>query len=202
MRIDLHVHASDRSPCAVDDEESQIRAAIAAGLEGLAFTDHFMLVPATRLAELRAKYAPFRIFTGIEITADHEDWLVLGLHDERLERMDWDYPSLWHFVREQGGFIALAHPFRWAESIHADLSLYPPDAIEVRSNNTPQRYENEIRALAERYGLLPLNDSDAHANKMIGAYWNDLPGAPESDLELLDALRQRALEEQQTTPAD
>lgn len=202
MRIDLHVHASDRSACAVDDEESQIRAAMAAGLEGLAFTDHFKLVPEARFTELKCKYAPFRIFTGIEITADQEDWLVLGLRDARLERTDWDYPSLWQFVREQGGFIALAHPFRWAESIHADLALYPPDAIEVRSNNTPRRYEQEIRALAGRYGLLQLCDSDAHANRMIGNYWNDLPGEPENDLELLDALRQMVLEAQPTTPAD
>lgn len=202
MRIDLHVHASERSTCAVDDEESQIRAAIAAGLDGLAFTDHFKLVPEARFAELKRKYAPFRIFSGIEITADQEDWLVLGLHDARLERTDWDYPSLWRFVREQDGFIALAHPFRWAESIHADLALYPPDGIEVRSNNTPRRFEEEIRRLAVHHGLLQLCDSDAHANRMIGAYWNDLPGEPRDDLELLEALRQMSVETQMTTPAD
>lgn len=202
MRVDLHVHDRDRSPCATDSDESQVRAAIESGLEGLAFTNHFKLVPETRLAELRRTFTPFRIFSGIEITADQEDWLVLGLRDAQLECRDWDYPALWRFVRESGGFIALAHPFRWAACIHADLALYPPDAIEVRSNNTPPARENEIRALAERYGLATLCDSDGHSNGMIGKYWNDLPGAPETDAELLGSLRQLCREAQQPTPAD
>ncbi|GAP15509.1 histidinol phosphatase [Longilinea arvoryzae] len=202
MRVDLHVHDRDRSPCATDTDESQVRTAIAAGLEGLAFTNHFRLVPDARLAELRRDFSPFRIFSGIEITADQEDWLVLGLREGRLERRDWDYPSLWRFVRDQGGFIALAHPFRWASCIHADLGIYPPDAIEVRSNNTPPARESEIRSQAERYGLALLCDSDAHSNGMIGKYWNDLPGAPQTDDELLDSLRQFARIAHQATPAD
>ena len=44
MKIDLHVHARERSACAKEGEESQIRAAIAAGLDGIAFTDHHLLV--------------------------------------------------------------------------------------------------------------------------------------------------------------
>jgi predicted metal-dependent phosphoesterase TrpH len=202
MRFDLHVHASERSICATDDEESQIRTAQAAGLDGIAFTDHHRLVPVARLADLRRKYAPFRIFSGIEITADQEDWLVLGLHDTRLEREDWNYPALWQFVRERGGYIALAHPFRWAPTIHADLDRFPPDAIEVRSNNTPPAREFEIRAIAARYGLGLLSNSDGHSNRMIGAYWNDLTGEVQDDSDLLDALRQMALEQQTATPAD
>jgi len=202
MRIDLHVHASNRSACATNDEDSQIRAAMAAGLDGLAFTDHFKLVPADRLAELRRAYAPFRIFSGIEITADQEDWLVLGLPDPCLERKDWDYPMLWRFVREQGGFIVLAHPFRYGSVIHADLAFYPPDAIEVRSNNTPRLREREIRELAERFSMMLLTNSDAHSNGMVGAFWNDLPGKPATDRELLETLHSFAMAENQTTPAD
>ncbi len=79
MKIDLHVHASERSSCAVSGEESQIRAAIAAGLDGIAFTDHHRLVNPQRLEQLRQRYAPFKIYTGIEITANKEDWLVFGV---------------------------------------------------------------------------------------------------------------------------
>lgn len=202
MRIDLNVHASDRSPCATDNEESQIRAAVAAGLDGLAFTDHFRLVPEARLASLRRSHASFRIFSGIEITADREDWLVLGLRDPCLEGREWTYPSLWGFVREQGGYIALAHPSRWATVIHVDLALNPPGAIEVRSNNTPRQREDEIRALAEQHNLALLTNSDAHSNRMPSGYWNDVPGAPDDDRHLLEALRQLTSAAEQPLAAD
>ncbi|MBE9507716.1 MAG: PHP domain-containing protein, partial [Chloroflexi bacterium] len=111
MKIDLHVHAKERSDCAIDGEEEIIRAAIAYGLGGLAFTDHQRLVPPERLAELNRRYAPFRVFGGIEITLlDGEDMLVLGVHDRELEARDWNYQDLFGFVREQNGFLALAHP--------------------------------------------------------------------------------------------
>ncbi len=112
MKIDLHVHSKERSVCGRASEEEQIRAAIDAGLDAIVFTDHHRLISAERLQQLNEKYAPFRIFGGIEITLDGEDVLILGVQDPALESMNWSYPSLHAFVRARGGFIALAHPFR------------------------------------------------------------------------------------------
>jgi hypothetical protein len=195
MKIDLHVHASERSACATEGEESQIRAAIAAGLNGLAFTDHHHLVPRERLQQLRQKYAPFKIYTGIEITASGEDWLVIGVYDPRLESSHWSYPDLHGFVRELGGFIALAHPFRREPVIHVDIEACPPDGIEMRSTNTPSASENEIRALAARLGLRTLQNSDAHWNSPLGRYYNQLPDTLDGDADLVRILRNHRLDD-------
>lgn len=143
VKLDLHVHAAERSGCATSHEEDQIRSAIAVGIQGMAFTDHFTLVERGRLIELNRRYAPFRIYTGIEITSDREDWLVLGLHDEALQREGWHYPEVADFVHQRGGFIALAHPYRYASTIQADIENHPPDGIEFRSFNTPAAREDD-----------------------------------------------------------
>jgi predicted metal-dependent phosphoesterase TrpH len=188
VKIDLHVHAQERSDCATTNEESQIQAALHAGLGGLAFTDHQRLVEPGRLAELNKKYAPFRIFNGIEIPADGEHWIVLGMYDSLLERPGWHYPELREFVRWRGGFIALAHPFRNSTEIRADFDQFPPDGVELRSYNTPVHYEAEILALAEQHNLALLQNTDAHFAGQVGQFYNDLPGLVEDDRALVKML--------------
>ena len=85
MKIDLHVHSSERSDCGKATEEAQIRAAIAAGLDAIVFTDHWQFVPLARLKRLNDQYAPFKIFGGIEVTADDEDFIVVGVRDPVLD---------------------------------------------------------------------------------------------------------------------
>ena len=131
MKIDLHVHTLERSPCAVSSEEEQILTAIARGLDALVFTDHARLVPSEHIEALNRRYAPFRIFGGTEITVrEKEDLLVVGVHDPALETQTWTYPELHAFVRDRGGWLALAHPFRYHPEIVIDVAQYLPDALE------------------------------------------------------------------------
>ena len=190
MKIDLHVHASERSSCAISNEETQVRAAIAAGLDAIAFTDHHRLVPFQHLIELNQEFAPFRIYTGIEITSDREDWLVLGVYHPRLERDDWHYPDLAEFVRQLGGYIILAHPFRFAPYLPSNLDTCPPDGIELSSYNTPLTREDEIRRIAAGLGLALFINSDAHTSARLGKYYNHFPILPASDQVLLECLFQ------------
>ncbi|MCP4536160.1 MAG: PHP domain-containing protein [Chloroflexi bacterium] len=187
--IDLHVHAMERSSCAVSGEEDMIQAAIRRGLGSLVFTDHDHLVSPQRIAELRKKYAPFRVFGGIEIKVSGEDILVLGVHDLTLEVRIWTYPELYGFVQQRGGFIALAHPFRFHNTINVDIETYRPDGIEIRSTNIRPKHQARIRALAERLGLPLLCNSDAHREKDVGAYYNVLPHAPRDEQDLIYMLK-------------
>jgi len=191
MKIDLHVHATERSYCAVSGEEEVIQAAISRGLDGLAFTDHNRLVPPQRIVELCQKYAPFRVFSGIEINASGEDILVLGLDDPALETRSWSYRELYHFVRQHCGFIVLAHPFRFHNAIGVDIETYRPDGIEVRSTNIRTRHIARIRALAKRLDLPLLCNSDAHRARDVGAYYNILSRTPRDDSDLVSILMDR-----------
>jgi histidinol phosphatase-like PHP family hydrolase len=189
MRIDLHVHASERSDCAVSSEAEMLRAARRRGLAGVAFTDHGLLVPRKRLGELRRRHAPLRIYSGIEVHAAGGDFLVLGLHEPALEEPDWQYPDLRRHVAERGGFLVLAHPLRFQPYVDPEVLTCPPDALEVRSVNMavcdPAAVGQVLRAL----GCAALTNSDAHRAADVGAFWNDFGRLPDDDAELVAMLK-------------
>jgi len=190
MKIDLHVHSLEYSACAHAYMEEQIETAISRGLDALVFTNHGRLVPQARIAELNVRYAPFRIFGGIEITVKAgEDILVLGIHDPALEAGNWIYPNLHAFVREHNGWMAVAHPFRYRSTIDVDLDRYPPDALEVCSINILPSKRAHIRQVAERLGIPVVCDSDAHVMRNIGAGYNRLKGEPEDEQGFIDLLK-------------
>jgi predicted metal-dependent phosphoesterase TrpH len=189
MKIDLHVHSKERSVCGRASEEEQIRAAMAAGLDAIVFTDHHRLAPLERLKELNDRYAPFRIFGGIEITTNGEDVLILGLRDSALESSKWAYPDLHAFVREHTGFIVLAHPFRYHPQVAIEVDRFVPDALEVRSPNTPLAAEDRIREIALRLGIPVLCNSDAHSTDALGTHYNVLERLPSDEQEMIALLR-------------
>lgn len=189
MKIDLHVHSSERSGCATATDEAMIRAAIAAGLDGFFFTDHHRFIPPEKLLPLNQQFAPFRIFRGIEITCAGEDFLILGVPDPDLERDDWQYPDLHRFVRERNGFIVLAHPFRYRKIIAVDCENYRPDAIEIYSANTPVDERDHIHELAAKWNIPTLSNSDAHSTERLGSYFNILDETPSTESAILDLLR-------------
>jgi predicted metal-dependent phosphoesterase TrpH len=187
MKIDLHVHTRERSPCGCSSTEAMIRAAIEGGLDALVISDHDRLVPPGLLSTLSAQYAPFRIFGGVEVTLAEEHVLVLGVRDSLRARRWWTYRDLHAFVEGQGGFLALAHPFRFNGRVEVDVERFPPHALEAYSHNTPRRAEPAIRLLATALDVRLLSNSDAHHAGDIGAYYNVLDEEPE-DVEALAAL--------------
>ncbi|MFP4395194.1 MAG: PHP-associated domain-containing protein [Anaerolineales bacterium] len=191
MRVDLHVHTSERSVCAQSSESEMIHAALAAGLDAIAFTDHDWLTPPEHLAMLNAKYAPFRIFPGIEVTLDPptNHIVVLGMQDKALESGNWSYSALHAFVREREGFLIVAHPFRWSQELGLDVKTYPPDAIEVASNNTPRDAAHRIRRLAARLKIPVLSNSDAHHTMQLGLHYNQLHRVARNADTLFEILR-------------
>jgi hypothetical protein len=167
-----------------------IQAAISYGLDGLVFTDHHHLVPPERLEMLNRKHAPFQVFGGIEITvAEGEDVLVLGVQDPELELHPWTYRALVSFVRARDGFLVIAHPFRFRDTIDVDMASHPPDAIEVCSIHIGECDGPRVRAVQERLGLRPLCNSDAHRTERVGLYCSRLGTAIRDEQELLKALR-------------
>ncbi len=189
LHIDFHVHTAERSNCATASQTEQIQAAIQSGLQMIAITDHFKLVPEREFSRLNRIYAPFQILHGIEITANGEDWLVLGIADPVLESENWTYPNLHHYVRSQDGVIILAHPYRYHPVIAVDLVQYPPDAVELRSNNIRVELVPKIRELADRLHIPTLCNSDAHSTGSIGRYYNIFDRPMMNSGEILEAIK-------------
>jgi predicted metal-dependent phosphoesterase TrpH len=189
MKIDLHVHTSERSPCGQAGEIEQIKAAAAAGLDAIAFTDHNKLVPTGWLRQLNQQFTPFQIFGGIEISLE-EDVLVIGLQDRELEVTRWTYPALHEYTRQRGGYLILAHPFRYHPGIYIDIEQFPPDGIEIFSVNTPASWQTRIRELSKIHQIRLFSNSDAHKTNPLGSFYNEIPGFPQSDPELVQTLRQ------------
>lgn len=193
MKIDMHVHTSERSACGKAGEEEQIRRAIEVGLDAIVLTDHATLASEVRLKQLNQVFFPFHIFSGIEISLA-EDFLVIGLHDRELEAAQWTYPELHDYVREKGGFLVLAHPFRYHPGLYEEIDQHHPDGIEIFSVNTPISWQPRIRETAARLGLTLFSNSDAHKEEYLGRYYNEIPGFPTTDRELVQILKSGQVE--------
>lgn len=192
MKIDLHVHAKERSLCSKSWEEEHIESAIRFGLGGLVFTDHNKIVPHAHLMELNMKYKPFKIYSGIEITIKDkgEDVLVIGLNDRLLEEKEWSYEELYSYVKGNGGFIVLAHPYRYKTFVNIDIEHYVPDAIEMHSTNIGKDDEEKIRNLAKKLNTKLVNNSDGHDAEHVGIYCNEFNDMPEDDKALVQLLKE------------
>jgi predicted metal-dependent phosphoesterase TrpH len=190
MKIDLHVHASERSACSRSGEQEIIRAAARFGLDALAFTDHQQLVSLDRVAQLNRIHDPFRIFSGIEVhTLEEEDLLVIGVSDPALGGRDWLYAELYDFARSRNAFLALAHPFRFHDTIRVDIETRRPDAIEVASTNIDPAAEPRVHKMIARLGCHALHASDAHQADRVGMFYVNVTGSPATDAELAELLR-------------
>jgi predicted metal-dependent phosphoesterase TrpH len=170
-------------------EDELVSAAIKAGLDVVSLTDHGRLAPKDNLIRLNEEYAPIMVLGGIELAVSGEDILVFGIHDVNLENRAWSYPELHAFVRERGGFMIIAHPFRYRKEIVADIEKYRPDAIEMYSWNTPFEAGGNIMTLASDLDLPTLSNSDAHEAHVIGMFYNILEATPKDEQELLQTLR-------------
>ncbi|NRA38123.1 MAG: PHP domain-containing protein [Planctomycetes bacterium] len=187
MKIDLHVHSSEYSNCASSTAVEVIESAIARGLDAIGFSNHNKLVPAEHLEALNKQYAPFKIFSGLEMDVEGEHVLVYGIQDSALENIGWSYKDLHEFVHAYGGFMAVAHPLRGGP-LKLNVQEYPPHAIELHSMNTYQEDTQEIQGIIEGCETRALHNSDAHEFRLVGVYHNVLDDDVSTDQELAAAF--------------
>lgn len=191
MKIDLHVHTSNRSDCASSTEHEQIQAAIERGLDAIALTDHGSQRTMDELDKLNKRYAPFKIFAGVEVNAtdSHEDILVIGIPEmANYNHKPWTYPELYRFVRKMHGFIAIPHPFRYTKYIRTDVEKYVPDALELRSKNIDPKLESKIQGFANKLGIPNIVTSDAHRTLNVGQNYITLDRFVDTEAELVEEL--------------
>lgn len=179
LRIDPHVHtlASD----GIHDVETMIQAAIEAGLDAVAISDHERLDAALAgqaMAEHRGW--PIEVIVAEEIST--RGGHLLGLYLKQRIRP-------WHSLRdtiarvhEQGGLAIVAHPLPPYPLCASERTLrklmdeadpvFQPDGMEGFNPTTAgaalRHWSRRAPALAEELGIAATGGSDAHRAENVG----------------------------------
>jgi len=186
MRIEMHIHTSEVSPCSDCTAAEAVRRCISKGYDGMVVTDHFNedasraimkelppwparvdnFLRGYRAAKAAAP-AGFLVLLGMELRFMGQginEYLVYGfdeqfLYDnEGIDRLDIKQFS--EIARMSGFLLAQAHPFRWGMSLTKAELL---DGLEVYNGNSHHASHNDFAALwARKHRLLALSGSDYH----------------------------------------
>jgi predicted metal-dependent phosphoesterase TrpH len=205
MLVDMHVHTSIGSPDSNLTPPRLLEVAHEVGLDGLVITEHDDPWTEERLERFRQESGLF-VCSGREWETDFGHIIVLGLHSDA--RGIAGAEELRRLVLAEGGFMILAHPFRFfpSHSNHlfgrqydpsaltaAELAQHPVfelvDAIEVLNYACTQK-ENELaQEAAQVLGKPAVAGSDAHTYMEVGRCVTIFQRTVGSEEELIEELR-------------
>ena len=193
-KYDTHVHTVEGSACAKSTAREMVRAYIRAGYSGIIITDHFFNgntavprdLPWTTMVEMfcrgyenaldEAKGTGFNVFFGWEYADRGTEFLTYGLDKNFLlkhpDLLSWDLEKYFKIIKESGGFISHAHPFREASYIK-DIRLFPEyvDAVEViNGGHVGTDFDKKAFNYATKHGLLQTAGTDSHRVDKIHGY--------------------------------
>ena len=142
MKFDHHMHTKRHSPDSEIDPLLLIERAREIGLDGVVITEHDYQWEAGELADLAARAAPLRVFSGAEISAREGHFLVYGLPslDDVPAGRRAGRPAR-HRRRHQAAIVA-AHPFRWDQPFDVDRRRTRPGLRRTRAGEQ-QRLERD-----------------------------------------------------------
>jgi predicted metal-dependent phosphoesterase TrpH len=194
MKFDLHLHTARHSPDSVTDPFDLLRAAQAAGLDGMVITEHDYLWPEEELLELRAAAPGLVVLAGMEVTGRGGDVLVYGITDPLKLPRGIGWGDLCREVHRQGGVAVAAHPNRWGQPFEQVVkdSGAELDGIEVMSNNMEPELRVRAAALLQKYPhFAQLGNSDSHAPETVGCCYTDFAADIRTTADLVKAIRER-----------
>lgn len=195
MIVDLHIHTAPASTDSNIDRDLLVDAARAAGLDGICITEHGNR-RATGTDALAKKHG-FPVWSGMEASTELGDILIFGL--DEYPREIHRAVDLCRYVRQAGGLMVAAHPFRFdlspkpwlkrpvvltvQEACQRQL-LHLVDAMEVANGWCVEQDVAFCRQVSDRLGLPATGGSDAHVLKDVGicATVFQNPVATEQDL--------------------
>lgn len=172
---DLQVH-TNASPCSRADPGDIVSASIAAGLDGIAITNHDTLDGYSEVAKL----APdeLEIIPGAEVTTSQGHLLALGIervpsHNDPLAVID--------SVHEQGGVAILSHPFdRFRENFRNQPAVLAEsvDGVEtINSRCVLSWFNKQAQDYATQHDIAVTGGSDAHFPVEVGRARTGCTGA-------------------------
>lgn len=218
MKIDLHVHSCEISPCGKVPAREMMRMYKENGYDLVVLTDH--LFPSLNTLPQDGSYAEkaekwlegyrtakdegdkigLKVLLGGEArlcSYGSEDFLVFGLREEDIawcmELLDTaqSIAEMSEKIRGKGLFLVQAHPFR--PGLRAqDTALL--DGVEAFNGNPRHNSSNHLaRAHANSGDLVMISGSDAHQTVDVARGGLDVPGRIENNDDLLAFLRSGVL---------
>lgn len=183
MRFDLHVH-STYSKDGLSTQKMIIRTAIRRGLSGVAITDHNCIAAAPDVPE------GFIIIPGVEYSTDYGHILALfckefaaGLARDSLNRFS--LAELAPFVRDRGGLLIAAHPYRYKMYQAPDEPFGLPafllenvdglESVNARDLIRDPDGQAKVEQAAQACGLFVTGGSDGHFPLEIGGGYTEIP---------------------------
>jgi len=193
MKIDHHIHTDRHSPDSMIDPLELVQYAREIGLDGLVITEHDYQWEPDELAELAARAAPLRVFSGAEISSLDGHFLVYGLPSLEEALPGIPVADLLKAVRRHGAAIVAAHPFRWDQPFDEIVAEHGPvfDALELVSNNVSAETRSMTEALLKQYPMGSTGSSDAHDLDVVGCYFTEFDGRIDSLVDFVAAIRGR-----------
>jgi len=189
LSIDLHCH-SRYSIDGVTPVEELLARASAAGLDGVALTDHDTIAGVQEAADRAPEYG-LTVIPGIEVTsaAGH----VLGLGVDSVVPMGLSFHETIDQIHDAGGIAVVPHPYqeRLRHGVLANVEpheLVAADAIEIyNSRFVTGKSNHQAEQLAEELDMPATAASDAHIGDMVGQAITHIDAKPDVDA-ILDAV--------------
>lgn len=185
---ELHSHTNTASLCSIVEPEEYIKFYMDRGYSGMVVTDHFyhgntsinrrlpwdMFIDEYCEGYYRAKREGdkhgFTVLFGFEqkFCDGTDEYIVLGISPEWLknhpEIRDMKRIQFFETIREAGGFVIQAHPFRvryYVSRIH--LALDYVDAVEVFNLGDDDELSRQSYEYAKNLGLPMTAGTDIHS---------------------------------------
>jgi predicted metal-dependent phosphoesterase TrpH len=193
MKFDHHMHTRKHSSDSEIDPFLLIERAREIGLDGVVITEHDYQWEPTELAELAARAAPLRVFSGAEISAREGHFLVYGLPSLEEVPAGISLAELLSVVTRHQAAIVAAHPFRWDQPFESIVAEHGPvfDALELVSNNVSRETRSKTEALLREHKMAATGSSDAHELDVVGCYFTEFDRPIDSIADFVAALCDR-----------
>lgn len=189
-RVETHLHTNQASACAGNTGAEMARARKRDGYCAIIVTDHFfngytairgnyswdekisLFVKGYEDAKEEGDRLGLDVYFGFEYNFHGTEFLIYNYGEEKLraypEIMTDNIEKALTRVRNEGGFVVHAHPFRNEPYINDPNRIFPEyvDAVEVINTHNKTKESNR-RALeyAEKYNLIKFGGSDTHSTQ-------------------------------------
>jgi hypothetical protein len=187
LRIDLHVHTNYSRDSLIKIEELVPRCR-AAGLDGLAVTDHENLEGGRKAAE---KCKEILVIPGMEIETPSGH--VLALNVTGPVKRGLSLSETIKSIHELSGIAVIAHPFSLLKPLIDVNALTASDLDAVEAANAssfPYSLTSRMStALAKRLNLPMTGGSDAHLSSFIGRSYTVVDSDSKEISDIIEAVR-------------